>query len=128
MPQILVVDDSPSVRESVRMILAPTWGLDTASLADDVPAMLAQERADLLILGLSLPLDRPLGLLRDVLAADSDVRVLLLAEPVHLGAARRIFNYRIEGILPKPFDGQSVKDPQHAREYITELFKRRREA
>ena len=104
MPQILVVDDSPSVRESVRMILAPTWGLDTASLADDVPAMLAQERADLLILGLSLPLDRPLGLLRDVLAADSDVRVLLLAEPVHLGAARRIFNYRIEGILPKPFD------------------------
>ncbi len=104
MPQILVVDDSPSVRESVRMILAPTWSLDTASLADDVPAMLAQERADLLILGLSLPLERPLGLLRDVLAADGDVRVLLLAESVHLSVARRIFNYRIEGILPKPFD------------------------
>ena len=109
MPQILVVDDSPSVRESARMILAPAWSLETASLDDDVRALLARERAELLILGLSLPLERPLGLLRDVLAADANVRVLLLAEPVHLNAARRIFNYRIEAILPKPFDVHELR-------------------
>jgi len=109
MSQILVLDDNVSVRESVRMILAPTWTLAGATLSDDVGALLAREPAELIVLGLSSPLNRPLRVLRQVLLADPRVRVLLLAETALLGVAQRIFNYRIEAILPKPFDAHVLR-------------------
>jgi DNA-binding NtrC family response regulator len=104
MPRILVVDDSHSIRQSARMILASSASVRTASLSDDILALLAGEPADILILGLSTPLQRPLHLLREVLLADPHVRVLLLADRSLLATAQRIFNHRIEAILPKPFD------------------------
>jgi two-component system response regulator AtoC len=104
MPRILVVDDNHSIRQSARMILAASASVRTAALSDDVLALMAGEPADILILGLSTPLERPLHMLREVLIADPHVRVLLLADRTLLAAAQRIFNHRIEAILPKPFD------------------------
>ena len=109
MPRILVVDNNLKVRETVRLVLADLASVGTASLGDDVMTQLAREPAELLVLGLSSPLEHPLRILREVLLADPNVRVLLLSDRDLLAAAQRIFNYRIEAILAQPFDAHELR-------------------
>ncbi|MDP3940328.1 MAG: response regulator [Deltaproteobacteria bacterium] len=116
MPRILVIDDDLSARESARLVLADQATVRTASFDDDVLTQIAREPADLLLVGLSTPLDRPLRVLREVLLADPNVRVMVLVERDLMAAAQRIFDYRVEAILPKPFD------PHALRRRVGEVF------
>ncbi len=109
MPRILVVDNNPNVRETVRVVLADLAPVGTASLGDDVMTQLAREPAELLVLGLSPPLEHPLRILREVLLADPNVRILILSDRDLLPTAQRIFNYRIEAILAQPFDAHELR-------------------
>ncbi len=109
MPRILVVDDNLSARESARLVLADQATVRTATFDDDVLTQIAREPADLLLLGLSTPLDRPLRVLREVLLADPNVRVMVLVERDLMAAAQRIFDYRVEAILPMPFDPHALR-------------------
>ena len=109
MPRILVVDNNPNVRETVRLVLSDLAPVGTASLSDDVMTQLAREPAELLVLGLSPPLEEPLRILREVLLADPNVRILILSDRELLSAAQRIFNYRIEAILAQPFDAHELR-------------------
>lgn len=109
MPRILVVDNNSNVRETVRLVLADLAPVGTASLSDDVMTQLAREPAELLVLGLSRPLEQPLRILREVLLADPNVRILILSDRDLLPTAQRIFNYRIEAILAQPFDAHELR-------------------
>lgn len=109
MPRILVVDDNPNLREAARLVLADLATVGAASLDDEVLTQLAREPAELLILGLSAPLEHPLRILREVLLTDPNVRILVLADRELLPAAQRIFNYRIEAILMQPIDTDELR-------------------
>ncbi|MET0740592.1 MAG: response regulator transcription factor [Candidatus Nanopelagicales bacterium] len=102
--RVLVVDDDPAVRESLRRSLTFN-GYDVVLAADGVEALekTGSEQPDLLVLDVSMPRLDGLAVCRALRAAGNDVPVLVLT-------ARDAVSDRVAGLdagaddyLPKPF-------------------------
>jgi two-component system response regulator MprA len=102
--QILVADDDPAVRESLRRSLAFN-GYDVVT-AEDGPTTIAAvdtERPDLVLLDVNMPHIDGLEVCRRLRASGNDVPVLMLTARVEVGDRVLGLDAGADDYLPKPF-------------------------
>ena len=102
--RILVVDDDPSVRESIGLILAERgYLIETAESGQQALAIWKPKRFDLIITDLRMPAMNGQELLAQVRAIDPTQRVMLVSA-FPSAAAAALF----DGVLTKPFSARDL--------------------
>ncbi len=106
MAAILVIDSSPTIRETLRIVLGAEHALATAPSWDDVPH---GTRADVVIFGVAAGPrdDARLASARARLAPDAPL--LLLNSPAEVDARALVPHGHRIAFLPKPFDAHGVR-------------------
>jgi two-component system response regulator MprA len=102
--QILVADDDPAVRDSLRRSLSFN-GYDVVTAADGAEALakVADSPPDLLLLDVNMPQIDGLEVCRRLRASGSDLPVLMLTARVEVGDRVLGLDAGADDYLPKPF-------------------------
>jgi signal transduction histidine kinase len=107
--RVLVVDDEPGVRESLRAILQRDCEVLTASSGDEALAIVTREPVDLMTLDLKMPGLGGVPVLQRVKQIDPDIEVLIITGYGSLDSAVEGIRLRAFDYLTKPFDSDSVR-------------------
>ena len=78
MPRVLVIDDEPGVRESLRMLLKPECDVVLAAGVDEALRALGAAQPDLVLLDLVMPGRSGFELLNQVASSDNPPAVVVL--------------------------------------------------
>ena len=108
-PNVLVFDDEPGVRESLRAILARECAVYVAHTGEAALALLASTPIDVITLDLRMPGMDGLALLERLRARDRDIEAVIISgcpadASLAQGAAVEVF-----GCVSKPFDVDHVR-------------------
>jgi two-component system response regulator AtoC len=118
MKKILIVDDSRSVRESLRIIFKDSLSLTavmgkliliTADFKEDLISLTGKEKIDLIIWGVSGPWNQRLDILQSLVNANQRVALLIMGEQQVLKEFQRIFDYGIINFIEKPFNVYEIR-------------------
>jgi len=107
--RVLVVDDEPGVRESLRAILYGDYDVLTASSGEQALAMVTREAVDIMTLDLKMPGLGGVGVLQRVKQIDPDIEVLIITGNGSLDSAVEGLRLRAFDYLTKPFDCERVR-------------------
>ena len=107
--RVLVVDDEPGVRESLRAILHRDYEVLTASSGEQALAIVTRERIDLMTLDLKMPGLGGVPVLQRVKQMDPDIEVLIITGNGSLDSAVEGIRLRAFDYLTKPFDCERVR-------------------
>ncbi len=107
--RVLVVDDEPGVRESLRAILYGDYDVLTASSGEQALAIVAREPVDIMTLDLKMPGLGGVGVLQRVKQIDPDIEVLIITGNGSLDSAVEGLRLRAFDYLTKPFDCERVR-------------------
>lgn len=110
MGKILIVDDSLSVRESLRMILKDSFSITASSLGEKPISLMKKEEVDLVILGITHPLDAGIEFLQRFIENNENVPVLLLMERQTPEEVIDIFDHGIFDFVFKPFSVYNIRE------------------
>ena len=108
-PRVLVVDDSPGVRESLRVILRPHAEV---AMADNREALhvLSTFHPDLVFVEINAPSADALTLLRRIKAHDSTIELVVMSVSTAWARLREIFADDPFECLIKPFFPREVEE------------------
>ncbi len=108
--RVLVADDNADMREYVRRLLAPHYEVATAANGVAALAAIRQQRPDLLLSDVMMPVRDGFELLRDIRAdaALSDLPVILLSARAGDEAKIEGLNAGADDYLTKPFGAQEL--------------------
>lgn len=101
--RILVVDDDEAILELVRQALSPFYFIVTASDSLLAVDLLINERFDLLIIDLGLPLLDGTELIRQLRSQPPYAQIPILVMSAFPKLRDRLSGSEVEAILPKPF-------------------------
>lgn len=104
MKKMLVIDDSLSVRESLRIIFQDAFHVETADSWQDILSLLSDEKFDLVILGLGGRVGQEVDLLRDIAAFDPKLPLIALVDQEQRGVLEGISLPYIADLVVKPFN------------------------
>jgi signal transduction histidine kinase len=107
--RILVVDDEPGVRESLRAILSGDHEVLTATSGEEALALLAREPVDIMTLDLRMPGMAGVTVLQRARHIDPDLEVLIITGYGSLETAVEGIRLRAFDYLTKPFDTQRAR-------------------
>ena len=108
-PAVLVVDDEPGVRESLRQILQPECEiLEAVDGASALQAMRRRE-VDMVLLDVRLPDARGVDLLGQIKALDESVEVILVTAVKEVRTAVEAIKLGAYDYLTKPFDVDEIR-------------------
>jgi DNA-binding response OmpR family regulator len=119
-PRVLVVDDEPGVRESIRMILRGDCEVTTADSVEAALRSLAAAPVDLVLLDLVMPGRSGLELLAELARRNDAPPVLVLTATRLEETAREARALGAADCLRKPFEVEAL------RRRVRELIKRKR--
>jgi DNA-binding response OmpR family regulator len=108
-PRVLVVDDEPGVRESIRMILRGECEVATADSVDAALASLDAKPADLVLLDLVMPGRSGLELLAELSRRKKRPPVLVLTATRLEETAREARARGAADCLRKPFEVEVLR-------------------
>ena len=108
--RILVVDDEMGPRESLRMLLKPSYEIRTAENGPEALAEIPKYRPDLVILDIKMPQMSGLEVLRRVKDADPSVEVVMITAYASLETVKQALTYGAFEYLIKPFARQDLED------------------
>jgi DNA-binding NtrC family response regulator len=109
MPRVLVVDDEPGVRESLRMILKDDCDVVTAASVDAGLRAIADTPPDLVLLDLVMPGRSGFDLLSEVASADDAPAVVVLTGTRTIATAVEAVQRGAADYLTKPFDVDALR-------------------
>ncbi len=109
MARVLVVDDEPGVRESIRMILRGEHDVVTADSVDAAERALASRPADLVLLDLVMPGRDGFALLDALRKHDNPPPVLVLTATRLEETAREALARGASDCLRKPFEVEALR-------------------
>jgi DNA-binding NtrC family response regulator len=110
MPQkILVVDDDPDLRQSIRCALETLCEVVEASNGPDALAMIPVERPRALLLDIAMPDMGGLAVLRAARAISPALAVIMLTGEVDLEIAREALENGARSYVTKPFDVETLR-------------------
>ena len=119
MTKIMIVDDSPILRSTIRTVLERMGHHITgeAGNADEAVALFDKEKPDLVLLDILLPGESGLDILKKLKGKDSSVKVLIVTAVNQETVNEEARQLGAKGILYKPFD------PSELTAAITEVTK-----
>jgi PAS domain S-box-containing protein len=109
-PRVLVVDDEEGPREAIRMILKPRYQVFTAGSGDEVLAVLAGLRPDIIFMDVKMPRMDGVQLLERVKAVDPGVEVVMITAYASLDTVQRAMRFGALDYLVKPFAPRELQD------------------
>ena len=110
---ILICDDEPGVRESLRIILEDTYTLAFAINGEEAVNHVKTHNPDLTIMDIKMPKMDGLEALRQMKQLNPNVRVLLVTGYESSDVVTQARALGADGYLTKPFNGQKVHEQVH---------------
>jgi len=105
---VLVVEDEPSVRDALRLILEPHFRVLTADQGEQAVRILAQEPISVMTLDLRMPgWGGPETLLK-IRETNSDLQVVIVTAYANYTEAMRALRLRAFDVVSKPFDASEI--------------------
>ena len=103
--KVLVVDDEPEVRRLLQDFLSGL-GYDVVLAADGVEALaaVADQKPDLVLLDVAMPVMNGVETLTKIVALDSHVRVIMVTGTSDLRLMAKLLALGAVDYIPKPFD------------------------
>jgi PAS domain S-box-containing protein len=108
--RILVVDDEPGPRESLRMLLKSLYDVRVAESGPAALAEVARYRPDLVILDIKMPDMSGLEVLRRVKASDPSIEVVMITAYASLATVKQALTYGAFEYVIKPFSRADLED------------------
>jgi DNA-binding NtrC family response regulator len=105
---ILIVDDEPSVRESLRMILNPSYEVHTAADGREALNCLHEKDIDLVTLDLMMPGISGVQVLREIKNINEDIEVVVITAYGNAHNAQDIVRFGAGAMIQKPFNVPDV--------------------
>ncbi len=106
--QVLVVDDEPSVRESLRMVLKDRYDVLTAASGDEALETIQREAADVILLDLLMPGLDGLEVLERIKQQDTTPQVIMLTATKTVKTAVTAMKLGAFDYVTKPFDVEEL--------------------
>ncbi len=119
MPHILIVDDEPGVRESLRMLLKDEFDVTPAGDVDSALALLDERPADAVLLDLVMPGRTGIDFLRELAERDDAPPVLVLSATRTVATVVEAMKLGAADFVTKPFEIDAL------RIKVRQLFERR---
>jgi len=109
MPTVLVVDDEPAVRESLRMLLKREYSIDTAESVDAALVAVAVSHTDLILLDVVMPERSGLDLLGELRELGLEIPVIVLTATNTVAVAVEAMKLGATDFVTKPFELESLR-------------------
>lgn len=107
---VLVIDDQPGPRDSLRMILKGTHRVRTASSGPEGLDMIRQQKPDLVFLDIKMPGMDGVEVLQRIKKFDADIEVAIITAYAAVESAQEAVRYGALDYLTKPFGLNDVRD------------------
>jgi DNA-binding NtrC family response regulator len=104
MKKMLVIDNSVSVRESLRIIFQDTFQVETTDPWQDILSLLGAEPFDFIIMGLGGRVGQEIDLLRDITALNPQLPLMALVDQEHRESLEGISTPYVTDLVIKPFN------------------------
>ena len=109
-PRVLVVDDELGPRESLRMILKPSYEIVTAESGEAALKTLGAFRPDLVFMDIKMPQMDGIELLQRIKRADPSIEVVMITAYASLDTVRNALTHGAFEYLIKPFSRQDLEE------------------
>jgi len=104
MKKMLVIDNSQSVRESLRIIFRDAFRVTTTDPWQDVLALVREEQFDLVIIGIDGRVGQEIDLLRDITSFNPQLPLLVLIEQGQRESLEGLSSSYVTDLMTKPFN------------------------
>jgi DNA-binding NarL/FixJ family response regulator len=105
--RVLIADDHGIVRDGLRLLLSTLDGLEVVGEAGDgmrLPALLEEQRADILLLDLNMPGLNRLQFIHELRQRHPRLKILVLTANTELATVRSVLDAGVHGYLSKGED------------------------
>ena len=106
--RVLIVDDEPGVRESVRMVLKAHYDTTMATSGEEALSLLSEARPDVMLLDVLMPGLDGLAVLEEMKSLDPSVAVVMLTATKTLKTAVEAMKLGAFDYVTKPFDVEEL--------------------
>jgi PAS domain S-box-containing protein len=110
LPRILVVDDEMGPRESLRMLLKPSYQIATADSGRGALEQIPTFHPDLVIMDIKMPEMDGLEVLRRIKHSDPSIEVVMITAYASLETVKTALTYGAFEYLIKPFSRKDLED------------------
>ena len=109
LPRLLVVDDEPSIRESLRIALRKDFDVVTASGGQEALARFDEAPPDAVLLDILMPDTNGIALLEKIRAIDPETAVIMLTAVTSIKTVVEAMRLGADDYITKPFDIGEIK-------------------
>ncbi len=110
LPQILVIDDEMGPRESLRMLLKPTYQVHTADCVEAGLKLLKEKQPDTIVMDIRMPGMTGIEGLRKIREIDPHLSVIMLTGFGALETAKEALRLGANDYISKPFDAREMQE------------------
>jgi len=110
MKKILVLDDSLSVRESLKMILKDKFSISDSGIGKKPFPLTEIEGVDLVVLGINQPLDPKIEFTQRLIEHNNNVALLLMVEDETSREILDLFDHGVSDLVFKPFSVHEIRE------------------
>jgi signal transduction histidine kinase len=110
LPQVLVIDDEMGPRESLRMLLKPTYQVHTADSVEIGLKLLNEKKPDAIVMDIRMPGITGIEGLRRIRQIDPHLSVIMLTGFGALETAKEALRLGANDYISKPFDAREMRE------------------
>lgn len=110
LPQVLVIDDEMGPRESLRMLLKPSYQVHTADSVEKGLQLLTEKRPDAIVMDIRMPGMTGIEGLRKIRQIDPHLSVIMLTGFGALETAKEALRLGANDYISKPFDAREMRE------------------
>ena len=110
LPQVLVIDDEMGPRESLRMLLKPSYQVHTADSVEIGLQLLSEKKPDAIVMDIRMPGMTGIEGLRRIRQIDPHLSVIMLTGFGALETAKEALRLGANDYISKPFDAREMRE------------------
>ncbi len=110
LPQVLVIDDEIGPRESLRMLLKPSYQVHTADTVERGLQLLTEKKPDAIVMDIRMPGMTGIEGLRRIRLIDPHLSVIMLTGFGALETAKEALRLGANDYISKPFDAREMRE------------------